>query len=118
MRSKHFGYAVKYATKTEQKEVPESFRDVGRFWGCWNYKHPEPVTLQFDFSHLNESDALQVFQLAYVALSSLPAAGRSFAASRLGKVSDTLVHGLKHAFGFRVFGAEAVEAVRAQLVAA
>lgn len=27
-------YAVKYATKTRQKAVPQGFRDVGRFWGC------------------------------------------------------------------------------------
>lgn len=27
-------YAVKYAFKVEQKEVPEFMRDIGRFWGC------------------------------------------------------------------------------------
>ena len=27
-------YVTKYATKTEQKEVPQTFRDVGRFWAC------------------------------------------------------------------------------------
>ena len=27
-------YALKYATKTKQKKVPEDFQDVGRFWGC------------------------------------------------------------------------------------
>lgn len=27
-------YLIKYATKPYQKEVPESYRDVGRFWGC------------------------------------------------------------------------------------
>lgn len=26
-------YIVKYASKAEQKEVPEAFTDVGRFWG-------------------------------------------------------------------------------------
>lgn len=26
-------YAVKYATKTEQKEVPDEYSNVGRFWG-------------------------------------------------------------------------------------
>lgn len=115
MRCKHFGYAVKYATKTEQKEVPPCFRDVGRFWGCWNYKHPEPVVVHFDFSHLNRADAFQMFQLAYSTLATLPAVGRSFAASRLAKVSDAVTHGLKHAFGFRVFGTDAVRAARAYL---
>jgi hypothetical protein len=27
-------YAVKYATKTRQKVVPEGYRNVGRFWGA------------------------------------------------------------------------------------
>jgi len=27
-------YAVKYAAKMHQKEVPASYRNVGRFWGC------------------------------------------------------------------------------------
>lgn len=27
-------YVTKYAQKPEQKEVPEQFQDVGRFWGC------------------------------------------------------------------------------------
>lgn len=27
-------YAVKYAKKADQKDVPSWFRDVGRFWGC------------------------------------------------------------------------------------
>ena len=37
-------YATKYATKQEQKEVPEDYQNVGRFWGCsggvrpvWSY---------------------------------------------------------------------------------
>lgn len=28
-------YAAKYASKHAQKEVPEDFRNVGRFWGSW-----------------------------------------------------------------------------------
>jgi hypothetical protein len=28
-------YAAKYASKTLQKEVPEDFCEVGRFWGTW-----------------------------------------------------------------------------------
>lgn len=27
-------YAVKYATKPEQKDVPKQYANVGRFWGC------------------------------------------------------------------------------------
>ncbi len=37
MRNPHAAsaYATKYATKVEQKAVPEEFEDVGRFWGYW-----------------------------------------------------------------------------------
>lgn len=28
-------YAIKYARKATQKDVPEQFQDVGRFWGIW-----------------------------------------------------------------------------------
>ena len=30
-------YAAKYASKTVQKDVPEGFLDVGRFWGTWGH---------------------------------------------------------------------------------
>jgi len=29
-------YARKYASKADQKDVPTAFKDVGRFWGCFN----------------------------------------------------------------------------------
>ncbi len=35
-KAEHFGYALKYAAKLEQKLVPVEFSDIGRFWGCWN----------------------------------------------------------------------------------
>jgi hypothetical protein len=42
-RSQHFGYALKYASKLEQKSVPAEFSDIGRFWGCWNSPLGAPV---------------------------------------------------------------------------
>jgi hypothetical protein len=33
-------YATKYATKQEQKDVPEEYQSVGRFWGCWGASRP------------------------------------------------------------------------------
>lgn len=44
MRKPHAAswYASKYATKAEQKEVPENFINVGRFWGHWG-KTMKPV---------------------------------------------------------------------------
>lgn len=35
-------YAVKYATKMYQKEVPEGYRNVGRMWGCSRDVKPDP----------------------------------------------------------------------------
>jgi hypothetical protein len=36
-------YAAKYLRKQEQKEVPEGFSDVGRFWGLFGGLSVEPV---------------------------------------------------------------------------
>jgi hypothetical protein len=36
-------YAAKYATKNEQKEVPEGFEAVGRFWGSFGDVAVEPL---------------------------------------------------------------------------
>lgn len=33
-------YACKYAVKSEQKDVPESYLNVGRFYGCWGDLKP------------------------------------------------------------------------------
>lgn len=39
----HFGYALKYAAKMEQKNVPPEFANIGRFWSCWNNPVKKPV---------------------------------------------------------------------------
>jgi hypothetical protein len=33
-------YVTKYATKSDQKEVPEDYQNVGRFWGYWGDLKP------------------------------------------------------------------------------
>jgi hypothetical protein len=35
-------YAAKYAAKSEQKDVPEGFESVGRFWGVFGDMRPKP----------------------------------------------------------------------------
>jgi hypothetical protein len=35
-------YATKYAFKCEQKQVPEPYQNVGRFWGCSRDIAPKP----------------------------------------------------------------------------
>ncbi len=106
MRSGHFGYAVKYATKTEQKEVPHYFRLVGRFWGCWNYSAPEVLNLDFDFSRLNADEVGFVGRLLAAILGSVETHAPRFVASRSRSVSRALQDGLRHKFGFSVFGAK------------
>jgi hypothetical protein len=39
-------YVVKYAFKTYQKEVPEGFRHVGRFWGASRDVQVEPILIE------------------------------------------------------------------------
>ena len=112
MRVSHFGYAVKYATKCEQKEVPHYFKDVGRFWGCWNYKHTEPVVLDVDYSYLNKRDSNDVIELVRSLLATLPSSAARFAASRLRVVEQMAETGIRHAFGFCIFGAAAAAAAR------
>lgn len=42
MRNQHAAsyYAVKYAVKSDQKDVPKEYQNVGRFWGCWGGLRP------------------------------------------------------------------------------
>lgn len=110
MKAKHFGYAVKYATKPEQKEVPDDFRDVGRFWGCWNYKGTAPVVLDVDYSRLNPEEAEWVRRLLVHALVTVYPSSPSFVATRLRKVQAALQDGLRHKFGLTVFGSPASSA--------
>lgn len=44
-RSKSFAYAVSYATKPHQKQVPDDFDRPGRWWGLWRASVPAPVVL-------------------------------------------------------------------------
>jgi len=110
MKKKHFGYAKKYASKLEQKQVPADFRHVGRFWGCWNYSAPAPLVLDMDFSRLNADEAGWVRRLLAAVLGTVYPHSPSFVASRLNRMEAALGQGLKHKFGFTVFGAPAREA--------
>jgi hypothetical protein len=54
-------YAAKYGAKAEQKDVPESFRDVGRFWGAWGEARTAPE------SFIVNRQAVRTMRRAYVA---------------------------------------------------
>ena len=111
MRVNHFGYATKYATKTEQKRVPDEFAQVGRFWGLWNHKLPKPDTLVFDFVHTDVRDAAYIRGLVEVALNSVRQHSLGFCNYVMGKVDKILDKGVRMSSGFAVFGAAARGAV-------
>lgn len=115
MKSKHFGYAVKYATKTEQKEVPHYFRDVGRFWGCWNYTSPDPVVLNLDYSRLNGEEAAFIHRLVHGALREILTVSVPFYTAKNMQVNRALNEGIKHKQGFTVFGESASQSVLSAL---
>lgn len=48
LRDKEGGrhYVVKYCAKTYQKQVPEGYRQVGRFWGCSRLLTVTPVLIR------------------------------------------------------------------------
>lgn len=112
MKKKHFGYALKYASKMEQKTVSEGFCGVGRFWGVWNCKREAPTVLELDFSRLNEGERDFVHHLALKVLATIYPHSRDFFTSRAEKVYWALEKGLKHKFGFSVYGKEASEAAK------
>lgn len=112
MKKKHFGYAKKYASKMEQKEVPDDFRHVGRFWGCWNYSTPESVVLDVDYSRLNSDESAWVRRLVSQVLATVYPHSPEFVATRINKMENAVRDGIKHKFGFTVFGASAAETAR------
>jgi len=106
MRQAHFGYAVKYARKAEQKRVPEGFRDVGRFWGLWRAAAPKPVTWTERLAF--EEAAAAVRLLA----ATLPERGQRFAARLLERFEA--VSRVADSFTATVYGRGAVAAVLAR----
>ena len=104
MKKKHFGYALKYASKMEQKTVPEEFYGVGRFWGVWNCKKEAPIVLEMDYSRLNEQDTAFIQHLAVHVLAQIAPHSVEFFQTRVNRVWDILQNGLKHKTGFTVYG--------------
>lgn len=50
-------YVAKYATKPYQKQVPEWFQDIGRFWGCSDgvkENREKPIILELTEDELRE----------------------------------------------------------------
>jgi hypothetical protein len=60
-------YATKYASKSEQKDVPEQYQDVGRFWGCWGKARPvwRYVSGSGDYALGAARDVVMAFRAAW-----------------------------------------------------
>ncbi len=99
MRSPHFGYAVTYASKPKQKEVPEDFRSVGRFWGTWSYVKPDPKL----FSQTMSIETL------YKLSEGLQSSVKDFASDRFLKRLGLLFSGGYERAACTVFGVAAVD---------
>jgi hypothetical protein len=116
MRKKHFGYAAKYASKMQQKEVPEDFKDVGRFWGFWNYKPATPPEINLDVSRENAQDFGFIGKMLYDALESVrPFASPQWFLNMQNKILTALYKGIQYSFGFSIYGSDATKCVMSAL---
>lgn len=98
-RAGHFGYAVAYATKPHQKQVPDGFAQPGRWWGLWNADVPRPVVLSVEIP-LPLLEGI-VYRLAQTVAEHSP----GFAAKMPANCARVLRDGW--AFSARVFGRDA-----------
>jgi hypothetical protein len=113
MRTKHFGYASKYASKMQQKEVPEEFKGVGRFWGVWNYKAVPPIVLDFKLDCSIDDDLTMFWEVITSALATVDSHSSSFPSRTFTKL-DRIISptGIKRRFSFTVYGSDAVRATK------
>jgi hypothetical protein len=100
MRRDHFGYAVKYASKMRQSRVPEDFRNVGRFWGFWRYRAPEPIAWSIDVDEAGPDRLVR--KLASVAVT------QRFGSKLVARFQAAARH--SDTFGATVYGTAAVYA--------
>lgn len=85
-------YAAKYATKKEQKEVPEGYSNVGRFWGGWGIYRTIKATIS-DGEQFYDPTKLQVSQNSE-ALYSVLRSAKGLLKSRGYNVKDGGIYGL------------------------
>lgn len=53
-------YAVKYATKTEQKKPKKCYRSVGRFWGSSRNLVEYTDTIEYNYGDIRDGDAEKI----------------------------------------------------------
>ena len=59
-------YCLKYAAKEEQKLVPPSFQNVGRFWGTSHGVTPQPIVRLLIGETMTEAAVREVFSETFV----------------------------------------------------
>lgn len=87
-------YARKYARKQEQKEVPENYQNVGRFYGVYGLKKCVAAATTFYNDSLKKEHVLAQNERINESIKSL-----------IGSLSIRL---LKQSFGFRMFHIESI----------
>ncbi len=97
-RAEHFGYALKYAAKLEQKSVPLEFSDIGRFWGIWNTPLSSPALRSWYIS------AASLKKIGMHVHDVLSQHSEHFANKFVGACHDAADG--SHTFTHRVFGVE------------
>jgi len=75
-------YASKYAVKMEQKQVPEGFENVGRFWGVFGRRTLLSATTFVDTTEKCFSSSYKAVKDLYWLINMLVADGRAFIAIR------------------------------------
>jgi len=99
MRTQSFAYAVAYANKPHQKQVPEGFASPGRWWGLWRASVPSPIVFSGDVP-------LPILERVVEALAaSVAQHSPKFAAKLPQRFADVVGRGW--AFGARVHGSQA-----------
>jgi hypothetical protein len=111
MRRPHFGYAVKYASKMEQKEVPQDFASVGRFWGVWNMPQYKTVELDLGYVQSDEKAKKNLKSMIYGVLGTVSEFAPDFCMSRMIAIKQIFGRGLRGRYTFSVFGGAAVSSV-------
>lgn len=76
-RAGTIAYASKYAAKLEQKEVPENFEDVGRFWGVHGRRSVMSATTYVDIRRDTFERVYSARKSMFMVLNSLVFEGRA-----------------------------------------
>lgn len=104
MRKGHFGYAKMYASKPRQKQVPDGWLNVGRFWGFFGVPKFEPLSVTWyteDIYNIFVNDCCRI-------AGSIGSVAPEFARLFLMRVAKMIQHG--NGYGSWTFHGQSVVA--------